>query len=74
MARVRDKVIDTLWLLFLPLKQAQLPSSSQVPPPLPPLESISVAQCSSWAPSPPYYPVLSLFHAYCCPAFRAVLL
>lgn len=45
MARVRDKVIDTLWLLFLPLKQAQLPSSSQVPPPAPPLEPISVAQC-----------------------------
>lgn len=38
MARLRDKVIDTQWPLFLPLKQAQLPSPSQVPPPLPPLE------------------------------------
>lgn len=39
MARVRDKVIDTLWPLFLPLKQAQLPSPSHVPP-LPLLLSI----------------------------------
>lgn len=38
MTRVRDKVIDTPWLLFLSLKQAQLPSASQVLPPPPPLE------------------------------------
>lgn len=71
MARVRDKVIDTLWLLFLPLKQAQLPSSSQVPP-LPLL--LSPFLLLSVFLGPPHYPVLPLFHAHCCPALRADLL
>lgn len=48
-----------------------------VPPLPPPLEHslgpFFVALCPPWAPSPPYCPVLPLFHAYCCtvPAFRS---
>lgn len=66
MARVRDKVIDTLWPLFLPLKQAQLPSPSQVPPP-PPLEhSLGPFLLLSVLPGCPVLPT-ALYYPYSMP-------